>query len=148
MVSVSPSAADPRADSLAVHTAKGVAFAPLVTEGCREVPRSDFIGTRKRQFIHPGTPCHTACFPHEREPLTGKWHLLRGTVYEEQLLVSTALLAAAVAAASCEKTPAPKPQFRPYLELAGTRLFSPRVRGKFCTIRGKLCTILRGSVYA
>ena len=48
-----------------------------------------------------------------------------------KLLVSTALLAAAVAAASCEKTPAPKPQFRPYLELAGTRLFSPRVRGKF-----------------
>ena len=35
MVSVSPSAADPRADSLAVHTATGVAFAPLVTEGCR-----------------------------------------------------------------------------------------------------------------
>src|SRR5580704_14546926 len=84
MVSVSPSAADPRADSLAVHTAKGVAFAPLVTEGCREVPRSDFTGTRKRQFIQPRTPCHTACFPHEREPLTGKWHLLRGTVYEEQ----------------------------------------------------------------
>src|ERR1700738_4154593 len=86
MVSVSPSAADPRPDSLAVHS-YGVAFAPLVTEGCRpprEVPRSDLITTRKPQFSHRGTPCNTACFPHERDPVTGTWHLLRGTVYEEQ----------------------------------------------------------------
>src|ERR1700736_3893882 len=102
MVSVSPSAADPRPDSLAVHS-YGVAFAPLVTEGCRpprEVPRSDSITTRKPQFSHRGTPCNTACFPHDRDPVTGTWHLLRGnSLLRTKLLVSTAVLAAAIAVA-------------------------------------------------
>src|ERR1700732_5227010 len=106
MVSVSPSAADPRPDSLAVHS-YGVAFAPLVTEGCRppraKCPDRTSSARESRNSVHRGTPCHTACFPHEREPVTGTMAPLeREQFMRNKLLVSTAVLAAAIAVASCE----------------------------------------------
>jgi hypothetical protein len=54
MVSLSPSHARSSADSLAFHTATGVAFALLVTEDCRpraKWPRSDLITTRSRNSV-------------------------------------------------------------------------------------------------